>query len=72
MKKILSLVLVLMMVLSCAAALAEYPAEYDGSAVTITFRHITKKDNQLAVIDLAEGIFQIHGSPADGLDFRSR
>lgn len=50
MKKIVSLILVLMMVLPCFGALAD---SYDGSEVTITFRHITKKDNQLAVIDQA-------------------
>lgn len=56
MKKLLALILVLMMVLPCAAALAD---SYDGSDVTITFRHITKKDNQLAVLDQAIADFNI-------------
>ena len=56
MKKLLALILVLMMVLPCAAALAD---SYDGSDVTITFRHITKKDNQLAVLDQAIADFNV-------------
>ncbi|MBR3019105.1 MAG: extracellular solute-binding protein [Clostridia bacterium] len=53
MKKIISLVLALLMLLSCVPALADtLPADgYDGSAVTIMFRHIINKDNQLAVLN---------------------
>ena len=56
MKKIVSLVLVLLMLLSCVPALAEtnFPSEgYDGSAVTIKFRHVITKDDQMAVINNA-------------------
>ena len=53
MKKTVSLVLALLLLLASVSALAEaLPAEgYDGSAVTITFRHIINKDNQLAVLN---------------------
>lgn len=54
MKKTLALLLALLMLVSCIPALAdtEFPAEgYDGSAVTITFRHIITKDDQLAVLN---------------------
>ena len=53
MKKIISLVLALLMLLSCVPALAEsLPAEgYDGSEVNIKFRHVITKDDQLALIN---------------------
>ena len=54
MKKLISMLLVLMMVLSCASALADLNTDgYDGSAVTITFYHIINKDNQLEVLNNA-------------------
>ena len=53
MKKIISLVLALLMLLTCIPALAEtFPAEgYDGSEVTIKFRHVITKDDQLALVN---------------------
>ena len=53
MKKIISLVLALLMLLSCIPALAEgLPAEgYDGSAVTIKFRHVISKDDQVKLME---------------------
>ncbi len=53
MKKILSLALALLMLLSCVSAFADaIPAEgYDGSEVTIKFRHIITKDDQLAILN---------------------
>jgi len=54
MKKILSLILVLMMLIPSVAALAEMPAEgYDGSAVTVKFYHIINRDDQLEVLNNA-------------------
>ncbi|MBQ9195903.1 MAG: extracellular solute-binding protein [Clostridia bacterium] len=54
MKKLLSLLLVLMMLLPCVTALADFPAEgYDGSAVTVKFYHIISRDNQLEVLNNA-------------------
>ena len=54
MKKLISMLLVLMMVLSCASALADLTTDgYDGSAVTINFYHIINKDNQLEVLNNA-------------------
>lgn len=54
MKKLISMLLVLMMVLSCASALADLTTDgYDGSAVTINFYHIITKDNQLEVLNNA-------------------
>ena len=53
MKKVLSLVLAALMLISCIPALADaIPAEgYDGSEVTIKFRHIITKDDQLAILN---------------------
>ena len=53
MKKILSVVLALLMLLTSLSALADaIPAEgYDGSDVTIRFRHIITKEDQLAILN---------------------
>ena len=53
MKKLLSLALALLMLLTSLSALAEaIPAEgYDGSDVTIKFRHVITKDDQLAILN---------------------
>ena len=55
MKKILSLALALLMLLSCVSAFADaIPAEgYDGSEVTLKFYHVITKDDQLAIINEA-------------------